>query len=232
MFVMFVLLGLWLSDKEAVQMDIIQRLCQLVYCFSNKKLASMYLRLCFRTVLREWSQLDQYRINKFYSLLRIAVRECFIYMSKSKWSKKITSDILSIIEEEMLKKVPNGVRFHVADIYLEEIWVATEGNIFKHRILWCVGMNTFLLLYFSFLLFRIYRFDTSAVLSFLFTSILITLASSTTSSGNIQASNFMVCLQPFLTVLRESPDSTFLDRILNSVFRKYLSSLRSDEGTY
>jgi len=86
-------------------------------------LSALYVRTFFRTLTREWSNMDKYRIDKFYTLSRLIVREIYRYMASRHWNLGIIRLFNDAIFEEVLRanKYGNGVRFHMLDICLEEL---------------------------------------------------------------------------------------------------------------
>ncbi|GAX26591.1 ribosomal RNA-processing protein 1 [Fistulifera solaris] len=84
-------------------------------------LASLFLRTYFSTLRREWGNMDKYRIDKFYTLTRFLLRESFQYMAKRHWSLGIIRLFNDTIYEEVLSKTPNGIRYHLIDITMEEL---------------------------------------------------------------------------------------------------------------
>lgn len=120
---------MWLADMNPVQMELAVNVAEIIKVFPKPKGALLYIRMFFRTIVREWHHLDQYRLNKFYSLIRSMLHKALEYLAVKKWKSDILADFLEILESEVLVKVPNGVRYHMADIYISEIWNATQGNI-------------------------------------------------------------------------------------------------------
>ena len=125
---------LWLSDKAPIQHELAMSLANLLHaCPSNAK-AMQFLTAFFRTILREWAHLDQYRVNKFYALLRFVLRQTFHFLLLRKWAKDITEDVLSVMQAEVFNKTPNGPRLHYADIYLAELLEVTKGTLSTRNI--------------------------------------------------------------------------------------------------
>ena len=120
----------WYSDKSVAQLELANALAKFIHKFKSSKFSFLFFRMFLRTILREWHFIDQYRINKFYNLIRFILRESFIYIKSSTlWNENEFRELLEILEEEILNKTPNGVRFHVAEIFLPELLVASEGII-------------------------------------------------------------------------------------------------------
>lgn len=84
-------------------------------------LASLFIRTFFRTIRREWGNMDKYRVDKFYTLTRLYVHEIFKYMATRHWNLGIIRLFNDAMFEEVLSKTPNGLRYHLIDIALEEL---------------------------------------------------------------------------------------------------------------
>lgn len=86
-------------------------------------LSALYIRTYFRTLIREWSNMDKYRIDKFYTLTRFILREIYRYMASRHWNLGIIRLFNDAIFEEVLRvqNYGNGVRFHLLDICLDEL---------------------------------------------------------------------------------------------------------------
>lgn len=120
---------MWLSDKQPIQAELAQSLCDLMDHFTTQQLSLLYLRMFFRIMMREWPYLDQYRVNKFYTLVRKMYNKALSVAHKAGWTSDVANAILNIIDEEALTKKPNGIRFHLADIFLPELHNVTGGDI-------------------------------------------------------------------------------------------------------
>lgn len=84
-------------------------------------LASLFVRTFFRTIRREWGNMDKYRVDKFYTLTRLYLAEVFKYMATRHWNLGIIRLFNDGIFEEVLNQTPNGLRYHLIDITLEEL---------------------------------------------------------------------------------------------------------------
>ena len=120
---------MWLSDKAPVQMELAQAISGLLRSFKEEEIAAMYFGMFFRTMVREWTLLDQHRVNKFYTLIRLILREALSSMHKKGWGIEAVDSLLDVLEEEVLVKTPNGLRLHVADIFLQELYTVSGGDI-------------------------------------------------------------------------------------------------------
>jgi hypothetical protein len=93
---------------------------EILHC-RGAHLASLFIRTFFRTVRREWGNMDKYRVDKFYTLIRLYMHEIFKYMALRHWNLGIIRLFNDCIFEEILNKTPNGLRYHLIDLALEEL---------------------------------------------------------------------------------------------------------------
>lgn len=84
-------------------------------------LASLFVRTFFRTVRREWGNMDKYRVDKFYTLCRYMLSQVLEYMAVRHWNLGILRLFNDAIYQEVLSQTPNGLRFHLIDITLDEL---------------------------------------------------------------------------------------------------------------
>jgi len=93
-------------------------------------LSQLFIRTYFQTLSREWYKMDKYRIDKFYTLTRLILREIYRFMAARHWNLGIIRLFNDAIFEEVLRPSSaggigggggNGVRFHLLDICMEEL---------------------------------------------------------------------------------------------------------------
>ena len=99
----------------------------------------------WETMAREWSGIDVYRMNKILLLIRMVTRTIFrICMPSAEIepnrpaSIKDTDEQIAIFEKWALspreRKVPDGLRYHVLDIWVDELEEAGgQANMFIHK---------------------------------------------------------------------------------------------------
>lgn len=120
---------LWLSDKAPIQHELAMSLSNLLHACPNEAKAVQFLTAFYRTILREWTHLDQYRVNKFYTLLRFVLRQLFHFLCQRDWARELTEKMLDVLRAEVFDQTPNGPRLHYADIYLTELLEVTKGTL-------------------------------------------------------------------------------------------------------
>lgn len=84
-------------------------------------LASAFCRTFFRTMRQNWGVTDQHRVDKFYTLMRYVLRQMYVYMANRSFNLGIVRLFNDALFEEILSMTPNGLRFHIIDISVEEL---------------------------------------------------------------------------------------------------------------
>ncbi len=84
---------------------------------------------------REWTNIDVLRMEKFLLLVRRYVGASFEQLKKGGWQEDEVREMKELWEEVPLNvedlRIPNGIRFHVLDLWideLEKVGVLEEGN--------------------------------------------------------------------------------------------------------
>jgi ribosomal RNA-processing protein 1 len=116
--------GLWMQDKPALQQALSRDLASLV-SHLRTPVVLPFLRAFWLTMSREWSHIEALRLDKYLYLIRRYLNASFEFLAKRKWKKTVIEDWNQILEETPLHpkdmKVPNGLRYHVLDIWVDEL---------------------------------------------------------------------------------------------------------------
>jgi len=109
------------TDSEEGEDDFDDGNSSLVKHCRGAHLVSLYIRTFFRTVRREWANMDKYRVDKFYTILRQVMSQMYKYMAARHWNLGIIRLFNDTMYEEVLAHTPNGIRYHLIDIAIEEV---------------------------------------------------------------------------------------------------------------
>jgi len=120
---------MWMCDKVPIQMHLAERLSSMLHVFEDDAVAVLWFQTFASTMRREWEGLDHLRLDKYYSFIRKAVFQSFEWIKHRGWAADAVSKIMLVLESEILKKLPNGLRFHVADLFLDELSKAGAQDI-------------------------------------------------------------------------------------------------------
>uniref|UniRef100_A0A1D1XR63 Ribosomal RNA processing protein 1 B n=1 Tax=Anthurium amnicola TaxID=1678845 RepID=A0A1D1XR63_9ARAE len=116
----------WHADKLPVQSELVNRLASLLVSL-DAGVAGRYLEAFVATIRREWSGIDHLRMDKFYLLIRRFLHHLFLLLSKSAWDRDLSVRMFGVLSEKSLlvvdKNAAQGVNYHIAEIFLEEIRV-------------------------------------------------------------------------------------------------------------
>jgi ribosomal RNA-processing protein 1 len=117
---------MWSCDKPAPQRRLALDLAALVPLLSTRANFIGFMRAFWQTMAREYTGIDSLRMDKFLFLIRSYVNAGFSYCGKGAWKdEKTTKEYLEVLVEIPLHprdpKVPNGLKYHVIDIYVDEL---------------------------------------------------------------------------------------------------------------
>ncbi|KAJ1112113.1 hypothetical protein NDU88_000382, partial [Pleurodeles waltl] len=115
---------MWMQDKPLLQEDLANTISQLMHALMNTDAQLLFLKTFWQTMNREWNGIDRLRLDKFYMLCRLLLREAFQVLKKNKWEDSLVEPFLGLLTKELLhseSQSPNGVRYHLLDVYLEEL---------------------------------------------------------------------------------------------------------------
>ncbi|KAI9570285.1 Nop52-domain-containing protein [Boletus coccyginus] len=104
----------WMSDKPLVQQDLAQELAELLLTITSIPSSLRFLRGFWITTVREWNGIDRLRMDKYYMLVRRFLNASFRLLIRAKWDP-------STLQDPTDARVPAGLTFHLAEIYLEEL---------------------------------------------------------------------------------------------------------------
>ncbi|KAH6828613.1 hypothetical protein C2S53_006611 [Perilla frutescens var. hirtella] len=115
---------LWHSDKTPNQLALINRLISL-FLSLQPAVSLEFFRGFLVTLRREWPGIDRLRLDKFYLLIRRFVKALFELMRLRKWDVGVLGEYFGVLENGALladdKLLGNGVNYHVASVFLEEL---------------------------------------------------------------------------------------------------------------
>lgn len=84
----------------------------------------LFIRTFWQTMNREWKGIDRLRLDKYYMLIRLVLRQSFEVLKRNGWEESRVQPLLNALTKEVLhpeSQSPNGVRFHFIGVYLEEL---------------------------------------------------------------------------------------------------------------
>lgn len=115
---------MWMSDRPRPQQALANSLADLVSILPQATTIP-FLRAFWQTMQREWTNIDVLRMEKFLLLTRRYLGATFALLRKGKWDEELVKQHMELLEEIPCNvedmKIPNGMRYHVIDIYIDEL---------------------------------------------------------------------------------------------------------------
>jgi ribosomal RNA-processing protein 1 len=114
---------LYMTDKPIVQHELAQRMAKMQHRLFEDN-GFLFMKAFWTTVCREWSGIDRYRRDKFYTLVRYFLREEFEFLKKREWKSEALKIHAEIMINGPLSPSPylaKGLLYHIAAIYWQEL---------------------------------------------------------------------------------------------------------------
>ena len=112
----------WMSDKPLVQEELAEAISSLIHTFDMEKEAVIeFIKGGLVTEAREWTGIDQWRMDKFMMFLRRFLRQIFNFLAKTQWER--VPAIQAVFSQAVIsnKEAALGFRLHFTDVFLEEL---------------------------------------------------------------------------------------------------------------
>ncbi|XP_017981806.1 PREDICTED: ribosomal RNA processing protein 1 homolog [Theobroma cacao] len=114
----------WHADKLPAQSDLVEKLSSVLPKL-EPGLSLQYFSVFLLTMRREWTGIDKLRLDKFYLLIRRFLNCFFVMLKKWSWDLDFTRRSIRVLVDGTFladdKFQGNGVNYHIASIFLEEI---------------------------------------------------------------------------------------------------------------
>ncbi|XP_060090175.1 ribosomal RNA processing protein 1 homolog B [Heteronotia binoei] len=115
---------MWMQDKPLLQEELSNNISQLIHVIENIDARHLFIETFWQTMNREWNGIDRLRLDKFYMLIRMMLRQSFEVLKRNGWNESFTEPFLNLLMREAIHPESSaaiGVQLHVVDIYLEEL---------------------------------------------------------------------------------------------------------------
>ncbi|NXL21184.1 RRP1B protein, partial [Setophaga kirtlandii] len=115
---------MWMQDKPLLQEELAANISQLIHVFQNTETRHLFIQTFWQTMNREWNGIDNLRLDKYYMLMRLILRQSFEVLKKNDWDEGLVEPLLQLLMKEIMdpdSNSPTGIKFHFIDIYLDEL---------------------------------------------------------------------------------------------------------------
>ncbi|NXG13237.1 RRP1B protein, partial [Grallaria varia] len=115
---------MWMQDKPLLQEELAANISQLIHVFQNTEARHLFLQTFWQTMSREWNGIDNLRLDKYYMLMRLILRQSFEVLKRNEWDESLVEPLLQLLMKEIMEpdsNAPSGIKLHFIDIYLDEL---------------------------------------------------------------------------------------------------------------
>jgi len=128
--------SMWMADKLGPQQALAGELAQLIHVFANDA-GIIWMKAFFATIEREWQNIDGLRLDKYYFLIRLFLKESFRWLQIRSWGSQWVTKFVEMIsvplrivgdhpETKTIKQL--GLQYHLSSIYLEYLNEVSREN--------------------------------------------------------------------------------------------------------
>ncbi|KAF6121524.1 ribosomal RNA processing 1B [Phyllostomus discolor] len=115
---------MWVQDEPLLQEELANTISRLIHAVHNPEAQHLFVQTFWQTMNREWTGIDRLRLDKFYTLIRLVLRESFEALKRTGWEESRVKLFLDVLMKEVLhpeSQSPDAVKFHFVDVYLDEL---------------------------------------------------------------------------------------------------------------
>ncbi|KAI8068698.1 hypothetical protein BC940DRAFT_237722 [Gongronella butleri] len=113
-----------MSDKPLVQQALANELAALQLIVDPAQFIP-FIRTFWRVHCAEWHGLDRIRTDKYLLLFRRQIYYSFVWLAQQNWDQELVEAYTTCLLEEPLhpkdRSKPDGIKFHILDLYLDEL---------------------------------------------------------------------------------------------------------------
>uniref|UniRef100_A0A8C5T4U6 RRP1B protein n=1 Tax=Malurus cyaneus samueli TaxID=2593467 RepID=A0A8C5T4U6_9PASS len=111
---------MWMQDKPLLQEELAANISQLIHVFQNTEARHLFIQTFWQTMNREWNGIDNLRLDKYYMVIIIL----FFSFPLHYFVFSLVGPLLQLLMKEIMdpdSNSPTGIKFHLIDIYLDEL---------------------------------------------------------------------------------------------------------------
>ncbi|NXW94581.1 RRP1B protein, partial [Alopecoenas beccarii] len=115
---------MWMQDKPLLQEELANNISQLIHVIQNMEARHLFIQTFWQTMNREWNGIDNLRLDKYYMLMRMILRQSFEVLKRNEWDESLIELFLQLQIKEIMdpeSNAPVGIKLHFIDIYLDEL---------------------------------------------------------------------------------------------------------------
>lgn len=124
--------SMWMCDRARPQEKLAESLGELFSSVINEKDVFKAIEAFWVVIIREWPTIDQWRVDKFYMLIRRVLRHNFKFLKVHNWQDEYVNKFVDVYSRYPLsgrKEVSMALPYHLCDIYLDELELVAFEDI-------------------------------------------------------------------------------------------------------
>ena len=116
--------SMWYCDRSKAQERLSENLGSLYSDCISSELFNVFTLAFWEIIIIEWKNLDQWRLDKFYLLIRRILRHNFKFLKKQNWDEKLVNEWVEVLNKSALSGADNvsmALPYHLCDIFIDEL---------------------------------------------------------------------------------------------------------------
>ncbi|CAX43168.1 ribosomal RNA-processing protein, putative [Candida dubliniensis CD36] len=116
--------SMWYCDRSKAQERLAENLGKLYSETVSVSLFPQFVLAFFDIISIEWPNIDQWRVDKYYLLIRRILRHNFKFLKQNNWDDKLVENWVNVLHQSVLsgeKNVSMGLPYHLCDIFIDEL---------------------------------------------------------------------------------------------------------------
>ncbi|KGR08799.1 ribosomal RNA-processing protein 1 [Candida albicans P57072] len=116
--------SMWYCDRSKAQERLAENLGKLYSETVSVSLFPQFVLAFFDIISIEWPNIDQWRVDKYYLLIRRILRHNFKFLKQNNWDEELVENWVNVLHQSVLsgeKNVSMGLPYHLCDIFIDEL---------------------------------------------------------------------------------------------------------------
>ncbi|RCK64752.1 Ribosomal RNA-processing protein 1 [Candida viswanathii] len=116
--------SMWYCDRSKAQERLSENLGKLYSECINAELFNEFTLAFWEILVIEWKNLDQWRLDKFYLLIRRILRHNLKFLKSQEWDEELVNAWIGVLEKSVLSgddSVSMALPYHMCDIFIDEL---------------------------------------------------------------------------------------------------------------
>lgn len=122
---------LWMQDKPILQQDLSTKIAQLLTEIKSPQLLGPFFRSLWCIIGQEWPDLDKYRLDKVFFLIKQLLEHLFRRFQADNWNLELVRSLIGVLNDQILANekatAPPSLRLFVVE-YFGQLLAKVAGD--------------------------------------------------------------------------------------------------------